>query len=103
MSPLLLALGLFARDARANPENPAQPPLDEETRNALAAFRHQYLPQADAQVCVTIGEPAEAIVAYGGSTEGRLIVMPTHGYGPFRRMLEREEAVDGLLEAVPAG
>jgi nucleotide-binding universal stress UspA family protein len=59
----------------------------EETRNALAAFRHQYLPQADAQVCVTIGEPAEAIVAYGGSTEGRLIVMPTHGYGPFRRML----------------
>jgi nucleotide-binding universal stress UspA family protein len=36
---------------------------------------------------VLAGDPAAAIVTYAGENEGRVIVMPTHGYGPFRRFL----------------
>jgi nucleotide-binding universal stress UspA family protein len=61
------------REARAN--------------RALAAFQQQYVPQVSSTCCVLVGDPAKAIVAYGGSADGRMIVMPTHGYGPFRRML----------------
>jgi nucleotide-binding universal stress UspA family protein len=33
------------------------------------------------------GDPARIIVEYSGSDASDLIVMPTHGYGPFRRFL----------------
>lgn len=33
------------------------------------------------------GDPAAAIVAYGGDGQERLVLMPTHGYGPFRQFL----------------
>ena len=33
------------------------------------------------------GDPARTIVEYAHSEDSDLIVMPTHGYGPFRRLL----------------
>jgi nucleotide-binding universal stress UspA family protein len=54
---------------------------------ALAAFQRQYIPQVASEAHVLVGDPADAIVAYGGETRSRMIVMPTRGYGRFRRML----------------
>jgi nucleotide-binding universal stress UspA family protein len=54
---------------------------------ALSAFQSQYIPHLPSELWVSHGDPARAIVAYAGETKRRMIVMPTHGYGPFRRML----------------
>jgi nucleotide-binding universal stress UspA family protein len=54
---------------------------------ALEAFQEQYIPHVDSDLCVLVGDPAQCIVAYGGQGDGRMIIMPTHGYGPFRQML----------------
>src|SRR5262245_5985412 len=59
----------------------------EEANGALRAFRQQYIPHVTSDLCVLSGDPAESIVVYGGYGEGRMILMPTHGYGPFRQML----------------
>jgi nucleotide-binding universal stress UspA family protein len=64
--------------------------LDErkaEANRALSAFQHQYMPQIPSQICVLVGDPARCIVGYGGEGKGRMIVMPTRGFGPFRQML----------------
>jgi nucleotide-binding universal stress UspA family protein len=55
--------------------------------SGLAAFQSHYLAQMSSKICVLAGDPAAAIVAYAGEGDGRLVVMPTHGYGPFRRFL----------------
>jgi nucleotide-binding universal stress UspA family protein len=36
---------------------------------------------------VTVGEPANAIAAFARDRMADLVMMPTHGYGPFRRLL----------------
>jgi nucleotide-binding universal stress UspA family protein len=59
----------------------------ETAREALAAFQKQYIPHVESRVSVSTGDPANSIVAFAGTTEGRIILMPTNGYGPFRRML----------------
>jgi hypothetical protein len=66
MSPLLLALGLLARDARANPENPAQPPLDEEAFAALVQATRTLLDQEDLDGFATASRELEA--SLGGLT-----------------------------------
>src|SRR5688572_10683986 len=53
----------------------------------LAAFQSHYLLHIPAKTCVLAGDPATAIVAYGGEGDGRVILLPTHGYGSFRRFL----------------
>jgi nucleotide-binding universal stress UspA family protein len=59
-----------------------------ETANeALSAFQQQYIPHVPSELCVLVGDPATCIVVYGGESKGRLIVMPTRGFGPFRQML----------------
>jgi len=59
-----------------------------ETANeALSAFQQQYIPHVPSELCVLVGDPATCIVIYGGESKGRLIVMPTRGFGPFRQML----------------
>jgi len=55
--------------------------------DALAAFQTQYIPHLPSQLCVMVGDPAKCIVGYGGESKGRMIIMPTHGFGPFRQML----------------
>ncbi len=59
----------------------------EHANGALRAFQQQYIPHVTSDLCVLSGDPAQSIVAYGGDGEGRMILMPTHGYGPFRQML----------------
>jgi nucleotide-binding universal stress UspA family protein len=59
----------------------------EEAYAALAAFQGQYIPHVPSQLCVLVGDPATGIVICGGQSRGRMIVMPTRGFGPFRRML----------------
>ena len=54
---------------------------------ALSAFQQQYIPHVPSQLCVLVGDPAGSIVAFGGETRERMIVMPTRGFGPFRQML----------------
>ena len=55
--------------------------------DALAAFQQQYIPHVPSELCVLVGDPATCIVVYGGESKGRMIVMPTRGFGPFRQML----------------
>jgi nucleotide-binding universal stress UspA family protein len=54
---------------------------------ALSAFQHQYIPHVPSEVCVLVGDPATAIAAHAGESGEKMVVMPTHGYGPFRQML----------------
>ena len=54
---------------------------------ALSAFQQQYIPHVPSELCVLVGDPATSIVVYGGESKGRIIVMPTRGFGPFRQML----------------
>jgi nucleotide-binding universal stress UspA family protein len=54
---------------------------------ALSDFQSQHVPGTSSQLCVLIGDPAKCIVVYGGQSRGRVIVMPTRGLGPFRKML----------------
>jgi nucleotide-binding universal stress UspA family protein len=66
---------------------------------ALTAFQRQYIPQVPSETCVLVGDPSEAIVAYGGESRSRMIIMPTRGYGRFRRMLLGSVAVKVLHDA----
>ena len=59
----------------------------ESANQALSAFQQQYMPHVPSQLCVLVGDPATCIVVYGGESKGRMIVMPTRGFGPFRQML----------------
>ena len=59
----------------------------DQAHGALLAFQNQYIPHVPSQLCVLVGDPAKCIVIYGGQRKGRMIVMPTRGYGPFRKML----------------
>src|SRR5688572_28433079 len=56
-------------------------------RQELTAFQQQYIPHVPSQTCALAGDPARTIVDYGGNDKARMIVMPTRGLGPFRRML----------------
>src|SRR5665213_2831658 len=47
-----------------------------------AAFAHLNVKRA-----IRVGEPAIEIIAYARENSCDLIMMPTHGYGPFRRLL----------------
>jgi nucleotide-binding universal stress UspA family protein len=53
----------------------------------LEAFLAGEMPGIRVQRVVVEGDPAQEIVAYAHTRQVDLIVMPTHGYGPFRRFL----------------
>src|SRR5262249_41185418 len=53
----------------------------------LAAFLTDELGHLPVERVVLEGDPASSIVAYASENHADLIVMPTHGYGPFRRFL----------------
>jgi nucleotide-binding universal stress UspA family protein len=59
----------------------------ESATHALSAFQQQYIPQIPSECSVVEGDPARCIVAFGGEDRGRIIVMPTRGFGIFRHML----------------
>ena len=53
----------------------------------LAAFTSAELPGIPATPVVVEGDPAATIVSYAHDHGVDLIMMPTHGYGPFRRFI----------------
>jgi nucleotide-binding universal stress UspA family protein len=59
----------------------------QQVRADLNDFMAQELPPGSADRIVKEGDPAEEIVALAHEIEAGLIVMPTHGYGPFRRFI----------------
>lgn len=59
----------------------------EDRRLALQSFVADELAGISAQGCVRSGEPAMLITQYALQKKVDLIMMPTHGYGPFRALL----------------
>jgi nucleotide-binding universal stress UspA family protein len=53
----------------------------------LDTFLKQELDNVGVKRVLLEGDPAQKIVEYAHSEESDLIMMPTHGYGPFRRLL----------------
>jgi nucleotide-binding universal stress UspA family protein len=59
----------------------------EHMQKELERFFLQELRGAGVQYVLVEGDPAREIVRYAHAENTDLIVMPTHGYGPFRRFL----------------
>lgn len=59
----------------------------EEAREALCRFMRDELPSPETQRLVREGDPATKIVKAAQNLGASLIVMPTHGHGPFRRFI----------------
>src|SRR5262249_15656123 len=55
--------------------------------NRLESFMADGLNELRPKKVVLQGDPAKTIVSYAPSEHIDLIVMPTHGYGPFRRSI----------------
>jgi nucleotide-binding universal stress UspA family protein len=88
-----------SRNSDAKDEAETSERVDRATRS-LEALAKQYVPNVSAATIVLAGNPAEAIVAFAGSRENRIVVMPTHGYGSFRRMLLGSVAAKVLHDAM---
>jgi nucleotide-binding universal stress UspA family protein len=58
-----------------------------ERRRDLDVFLTEELRGSRVKRILIEGDPARTIVEYAHSENSDLIVMPTHGYGPFRRLL----------------
>lgn len=61
--------------------------LEAQGRKDLDAYHLADLGGIEVQRIVVTGDPAASIVEFAHSEKPDLIVMPTHGYGPFRRFL----------------
>jgi nucleotide-binding universal stress UspA family protein len=59
----------------------------EQAEQDLQAFMVDDLPAAHTERILREGDPAGTIISVAGETGAGLIVMPTHGYGPFRRFI----------------
>lgn len=58
-----------------------------QARKDLDAFLAEDLKKFRVERVLIEGDPARKIVEYANQEHSRLIVMPTHGYGPFRRFI----------------
>jgi nucleotide-binding universal stress UspA family protein len=61
--------------------------LKEQLRRQLNAFAVRYIPDLKRDIHVGEGEPGAAITRYAHQHGIDLIMMPSHGYGPFRSLL----------------
>ena len=59
----------------------------EDRREALRNYLADELSGIDVHRCVQTGDPAAHITRYARQKNAGLIMMPTHGYGPFRSLL----------------
>ncbi len=58
-----------------------------QVREELAAFLQREIPQLDPERVLLEGDPAQKIVELAHERRMDLIVVSTHGYGPFRRFI----------------
>src|SRR6185295_13696210 len=61
--------------------------LEAQARRDLETYHQADLKGAKVTRTVVTGDPAASIVEFAHREKPDLIVMPTHGYGPFRRLL----------------
>jgi nucleotide-binding universal stress UspA family protein len=61
--------------------------LEAQRRRDLACYQAGEFRDVNLKRVVTTGDPAQQIVEHAHGAKTDLIVMPTHGYGPFRRFL----------------
>jgi nucleotide-binding universal stress UspA family protein len=59
----------------------------EHVENALRSFIAAEFPGLNTHAVLLEGDPARRIVQYAHNENIDLVVMPTHGYGPFRRFI----------------
>jgi nucleotide-binding universal stress UspA family protein len=59
----------------------------EDARRTLDSFLSGELPDVSVKRILVEGDPARQIVEYAHAEKVGLIMMPTHGYGPFRKLL----------------
>jgi nucleotide-binding universal stress UspA family protein len=71
----------------------------EDRRGALQSFLADELADVTVQRCVQSGDPAAYITQYARQKKVDLIMMPTHGYGPFRSLLLGSVTVKVLHDA----
>jgi nucleotide-binding universal stress UspA family protein len=53
----------------------------------LETFAASYVPDVNVRRVVLEGDPSQHIVEFAHREDAGLVVMPTHGYGPFRRFI----------------
>ena len=68
--------------------------------NAMERFAARHFPSLDVKRVIEEGDPAQAIVDYAHRHKIDLIMMPTHGYGPFRRFLTGSVTAKVLHDAL---
>jgi nucleotide-binding universal stress UspA family protein len=61
--------------------------LQDELRSQLNSFGKRHMPDVNYEVCVEEGEPGGVITRFAHEQQVDLIMMPSHGYGPFRSLL----------------
>jgi nucleotide-binding universal stress UspA family protein len=71
----------------------------EQARGELSEFLRDELAGQKVLRVVLEGDPAQKIVEYAHGEHANLIVIPTHGYGPFRRFLLGSVAAKVLHDA----
>lgn len=64
-----------------------QPAIQKAAEDGLTAFAQKHFAALAPGWIVEEGDPGERIVALGRKDRSSLIMMPTHGHGPFRRFL----------------
>ena len=65
----------------------------------LDRFVAAHLPDLDVRRVILEGDPAARIASFARDSGACLIVMPTHGYGPFRRFLAGSNTAKVLRDA----
>jgi nucleotide-binding universal stress UspA family protein len=75
-------------------------PLEDDANERLKGFLCGEFQKMPVRRVVLSGDPATEIVAYAKSEGMSLIVIPTHGYGPFRRFILGSTAAKILHDAI---
>jgi nucleotide-binding universal stress UspA family protein len=83
----LRAYGIYGLAGAATGAVEGLPGWVREAGNGLDTFLADELRHIKVKRAVLYGDPAGQIVFYAESEQAGLIVLPTHGYGPFRRFL----------------
>jgi len=83
----LRAYGIYGLAGEETGSAEFTPGWARKAENELDAFLSGDLRNLKVKRTLLYGDPAGQIVSYAESQEAGLIVLPTHGYGPFRRFL----------------
>src|SRR5262245_3746816 len=83
----LRAYGMYGLTGEKSGAAEFAPIWERKAENELDAFLSADMRNLNVKRNLLYGDPAGQIVSYAESEEAGLVVLPTHGYGPFRRFL----------------